>query len=354
MSAPSNIYLAGLGMITAVGGNAAMNAASVNARINGLCESDYYNTEIEPMIMGLVPNGALPPLNEHQQVHGTYTPWEQHLLRLGHAAICEAMQGYNDKAPLPLILACPDFYSQCPHKFPDDFIQSLIQQSGAHINADLSRTVHTGRTGVLDAINLAKHYFSETDTETVLVGGIDSFQRYDLLETLDKENRVLAIDVVDGFAPGEGAGFLRITQNEAKALTNGQHRISLAESATAQEPGHLYSDDPCLFDGLTNAMSEALVDHSGLKIKRIYSSQNGERFWAKELSVAMLRNKSHFHEDCLIEHPADSYGDLGAATGAVLIGLAAQQLLKQTQSLAHLVCCSSDHAYRATLLVDST
>jgi len=350
---PGNIYLAGLGMITAVGGNAVMNAASVNARISGLCETDYYNTELEPMTMGLVPTGALPPLNDLLQVQSTYTPWEQRLLRLGHAAISEAMQGYADKEPLPLFLACPEFYPQCPHSLPDDFIQSLIKQSGAHINTHLSRTLHTGRTGVLDAIDLAKRFFVDSDTESVLVGGIDSFQRQDLLEILDKENRVLAADVVDGFAPGEGAGFLRITKNEAKALTNGQHRIALAESVTGQEQKHFYSDEPCLFDGLTHVMSETLTEYSGLKINRIYSSQNGEVFWAKELSVAMLRNKSHFHESCLIEHPADCYGDLGAATGAVLIGLAAQQLLKQNQSIAHLVCCSSDHSFRATMLVDS-
>ncbi len=213
--------------------------------------------------------------------------------------------------------------------------------------------VHTGRTGVLEAINIATGYLGEADIESVLVGGIDSFQRHDLLMMLDDEKRVMATGIADGFAPGEGAGFLRITRNKAKALQNNQQTVYLSEPVLTQESSHLYSEAPCQSDALTAAISKALAGNSRLPVERIYSSQNGESFWAKELNVALFRNKKLLPENYAVEHPADCYGDLGAATGAVLIGLAAQHLFKQNENFSSLVCCSSDHANRASIIVGS-
>ena len=53
-----------------------------------------------------------------------------------------------------------------------------------------------------------------------------------------------------------------------------------------------------------------------------------------------------------IEHPADCFGDLGIATGSVLIGLAATQLLRQPGLATHMVYSSSDGPRRATVLVE--
>ncbi|MCP4486770.1 MAG: hypothetical protein GY820_05540, partial [Gammaproteobacteria bacterium] len=43
--------------------------------------------------------------------------------------------------------------------------------------------------------------------------------------------------------------------------------------------------------------------------------------------VATVRNSRYLKEGYQIEHPFDCLGDLGAATAAVLVGLAARDLL---------------------------
>jgi len=85
----------------------------------------------------------------------------------------------------------------------------------------------------------------------------------------------------------------------------------------------------------------------------VYSSMNGESHWAREFGVARLRNCRHFRESAVVEHPADCYGDLGAATGPVLMGLAALDLMKRARPARHLVCCSSDHTPRAAVIMES-
>lgn len=52
------------------------------------------------------------------------------------------------------------------------------------------------------------------------------------------------------------------------------------------------------------------------------------------------------------EHPADCYGDLGSATSAILIALAAEHLFKSADAKSHLVYSSSDTAKRGALVVE--
>lgn len=53
-----------------------------------------------------------------------------------------------------------------------------------------------------------------------------------------------------------------------------------------------------------------------------------------------------------MEHPADCYGDLGAATAIALIALAAEHLYKHKSAKKHLVYSSSDSAKRGAIVVE--
>jgi 3-oxoacyl-[acyl-carrier-protein] synthase-1 len=53
----------------------------------------------------------------------------------------------------------------------------------------------------------------------------------------------------------------------------------------------------------------------------------------------------------LIEHPADKYGDTGAATGAILTALAATALLDGSRNGPALVWAASDREPRACALL---
>jgi len=353
MSKKLKIYIAGTGAITAVGKDGRMTYNSVNADINRYQNSGYFTAQQQPVKMALPPAEALPDINEAIEFEGAYTLWDKRLLQLAHAGMVDALENYTIEKPIPLILACPQHYSNWPHQLPDNFMPCLIKQSGLSIDPDLSRTVQTGRSGILEALQVAFSYFLDTDVDAILIGGVDSFQRPELLDGLIEEGRIAYEGVYDGFTPGDGAGFILLCRSKSGAMSNAHYRVSLRTPGLAQEGGHLYSDQPYLGEGLARAVSEALMGFTGAKIKRIYSTMNGERFWAKELGVSVSRNQQHFSETYRIEHPADCYGDLGAASGAVLIVLAVEHLLQQKQHMSHLVCCSSDNAYRSAVVLST-
>ena len=57
-------WICGIGMVTAVGTTAAQTASSVRAGVSRYQESSVYNKRFEPMTMALLPEDAIPPLNE--------------------------------------------------------------------------------------------------------------------------------------------------------------------------------------------------------------------------------------------------------------------------------------------------
>jgi len=87
-------------------------------------------------------------------------------------------------------------------------------------------------------------------------------------------------------------------------------------------------------------------------IQCVYASFNGERYWAKEFSVAMIRNRDRFRSDHQMEHPAECFGDLGAAHGATMLALASMALAGGYRGAPALVYSSSDYGTRAVALLD--
>jgi 3-oxoacyl-[acyl-carrier-protein] synthase-1 len=74
---------------------------------------------------------------------------------------------------------------------------------------------------------------------------------------------------------------------------------------------------------------------------------NGESHWAKEWGVGFLRSRASFDESHSMKHPADCFGDTGAAAGALLAGLAALD----ASSGPALVYASSDLGPRASISI---
>ena len=343
-------YIAGAGTVTAIGGDSNMNYHSVKAGISGYQSANYFTQSDEHISMALVPEKALPPLLNEFNVRGELSFRVRRILRMCHVAAEEAMAGFTGKTTIPLIFAAPTNEVSLSEQFPARFIHYLAEQTGLPIDPRISRLIGTGRSGVLDALALALRYLYEGDFESILIGGGDSYQHTELLAALDKEARILAPGVMNGFAPGEGASFVLLTRDPSGALRTETHLLSLRPPGVANEPGHLFSNEPYRGDGLAQAFKQALATSAGeVKICDIYSSMNGEQYWAKEYGVARMRHQDYFEEAATLHHPADCYGDLGAATGAALINLAVQAQLNGQPAKPSLIYCSSDHRCRAAV-----
>ena len=310
---PDTISIVGIGMMTPVGDSAAMTSVSVQAGISAYQASSIYNKRFQPMTMALTPEDALPPLHEELEKVPRLTSRQRRMLRLADKAIAEALAVSKSPISPPLFLAGPEKIPDCPKPIDDSFLTHLHLQAKGGFNLGKSKLFAQGRASGIEVITQAWAALASGGEPFVLVGGVDTYLDLYLLSTLDMHDRILADGVMDGFAPGEGAAFLLL----ASPQTAEKHALrslgQLCQPALASEPGHRYSQSPYKGDGLSQAMTSALAALKGEKVNTVFSTMNGENFHAKEWGVANIRNQSSFAEKLVFEHPADCYGDPGAA-----------------------------------------
>jgi len=350
MSEQPQIYIAGIGMITPVGFDTASTAAAVRAGMSGYAVSDYYGQNDEPITMASVPNRIFIELDAEIDEGSRFNERHDRVTKMAILAIREACAEQTTEQPIPLVLAMPDEESELEGL--SSLIVNLERNCKPWLSSALCRSIYSGRAAGMEAIDFAFHYLYELPNDFMLIGGSDSYRDYSRLQPLSEADRLLREGNMDGFAPGEAAGFLLLTPRPELAMQRNGHIIALNPPGIAEEPGHLDCDKPYRGDGLDQAFKKALISHREPEIHSIYSSMNGEHHWAKEYGVAYLRNKSVFQEMLKVEHPADILGDVGAATSTVLIALAAESLLKHPAAKSHLVYSSSDNAKRGALVLE--
>lgn len=339
----SRLYVVATGMVTPVGGNTAMTLAAVNARINQYQASSYINRHSKPMTVARVPSEILPSLDDQGQL-AKLNGREKRLIQLAKPALEEVLANYPLANPLPMFLAGPELLPSGAKSITAQILGHIVGQTGANINLQNSRYFSSGRTGVIEAIELAFRYLATTGNQYVLVGGVDSYLDAATLGFLDIEGRVLAEGMSDSFAPGEGAGFLLLSSKAPSSVAARLFRPGLGV-----EKGYIYSDEPYVGQGLTDAFTRAIANGCGEKIATVFSSMNGENYFVKEFGVAAMRNSQAFEQDYAHEHPADCYGDLGAASAVMLIAMAQAKILDSKSSAQSLVYCSADLASRAAV-----
>lgn len=349
MSDAPKLYIAGMGMITPVGFDTASTAAAVRAGVSGYAETDYYDDEFNKIKMATVPDDALENCLEEGLLQGDLTARQARMLQLAKLALTEVMPKLPKEIKIPLFLAVPEQTGENDQSLNRVFLENLALQTGINLDLEVCRIVSTGRAGGLSAIRLAFRYLESTGARVVLVGGIDSFFDKERLESLAADKRLLCGETTDGFVPGEAAAFLLLTSDPSYMNVPGMSCIY--EPGMGVENGHYYSTQTYTGDGLSAAITMAIRHADEPRIGTIYTSMNGENYWAKEYGVAVTRNKNAIEEHVRHEHPAECYGDVGAATGPLLLGLAAKNISHSKAGLHFLICCSSDFEYRSAIVL---
>jgi 3-oxoacyl-[acyl-carrier-protein] synthase I len=346
---PSDVAVVGLGMITAVGLSAAETAASVRSATMRFAETSLMDKRFEPFTLAEVPEDGLPKVEDALADAGL-TARETRMLRLGAAAVRECLKAIGPRQPSPgLFLALPDTRTNRPL---DDrlFLQHFGAQVGVGFDLKHSDVSHRGRAGGLVAIGQAAELVRTGQVKFMVAGGIDTYRDLYVLASLDRERRVKSAANLDGFIPGEGAALLLLSRADA----GGVPLAVVSAAALATEDGHLYSEQPYRGDGLARAIQQlAQSGAASGPFQDVYSSMNGENHWAKEWGVAFMRNSKVFLPEHGIHHPADCFGDTGAAVGPLMVGLAAIGVRNGYQRSPALVYASSDTGLRAALVVSA-
>lgn len=347
---PAPLYVVGSGVVTAVGDSVDTTMAACMAGISGYQLSTLLNHQRQPFKLAPVPDEALaplqPPLDELQLDAHT-----RRLLQLCDGPLKQALTGVGD-TPVTLLLSIaePHPHSGDQHSVDPQLLSLLAQQTGLAVDLASSRVAAIGRSGGLFAIQTAAQILAQSPKALVVVGGVNSWHgRNRSLLQLDQDGRLLSESALDGYVPGEAAGFVLLAGFEAAQALNLKPALAVYPPGTSRESGHLYSEEPKLGLALSEAVRTALGYAGGRSVELCYSSLNGEHFWARELGVMQLQNQQQLAESFNLEHPAEYLGDIGAATAPVYLALMSRHPHK-----TGLLCCSSDGPQRAAVVTRGT
>lgn len=332
-------------VLCAIGNGTDQVWASARAGIAKIASSHVMDRNFEPISMGLVPEDVLPPLNE--EIDKLPLPSRaRRMLRLATPSLQAVAKDLD--GPVPLFIGLP---ALTPKEAPWIVHVPAYLQKLANVQIDLqhSAIVPHGRAAGLMALELAMNALQSNAVGSVIVGGVDTYLDLRLLGTLDAEERILGPRVMDGFIPGEGAAFVVLsgstTGKGSRAVVNGV--------ASSMDEGHRYGTAPAKGEGLANAITQLRQRAGQLpgQIGTTFAGLNGENFDAKTWGVARVRHSDFFSPSMLIEHPADKFGDAGAATGAILLAVAANSLSLGARPGPALVWAASDREPRACAVV---
>jgi len=308
---------------------------------------------LAPIQMGLVPEDALGHLSSEIET----LPLPSRARRLLRLAV-PALQGLElqgrdstpgGAGPVRMFLGLPEFAPQ-DSAWLNHFLRYLDMLSAVPIDLERSVIVPHGRAAALMALEQALDALASDPEAPVIVGGVDTHLDLRLLSSLDTEQRLLGARVMDGFIPGEGAAFLALSAAQPQA---GGSRVQVNAAASIADQGHRYGTEPARGEGLSAAIEElrARLESPLPPVGVTFAGFNGENFDAKLWGVAQLRHRDFFAPAMLIEHPADKYGDAGAATGAILTAMAAAALSDGSRNGPALVWAASDREPRACALL---
>jgi len=353
-----------IGMLTPVGLDAQATAAAVRAGLDRLRELDVYDRASEPVVTARLDDGEFTPLHHAVAALGTSSDHEVRLMRLAGPALQDAVAPFAYRGAWPVFVAAPEARVGVADPVPPDFLRRLSIQSSVPIDLAESRVIREGRAGGLHAIGAAVEALARGCVPVAVAGGVDTYNDLHLLRALIDGGRVQTSTPGDRMFPGEGAAFLVLTRGDS---TGGLHTAggtplpSLGEIGgigLGFEPGHMYSAEIYRGEGLSQAFAAlfASLDGEGATgtwgaVRTVYTSWNGESFWAKEWGVAYVRHRERFADRLRIEHPADRFGDAGAAAGPLLVGLAVMALGRGYRKGPCLVFCSSDRGARGAAIV---
>jgi 3-oxoacyl-[acyl-carrier-protein] synthase-1 len=350
-AALSELAVTGVGAVTSVGMDAAETAASVRARLAGLSAHTFYLPtthdpgwdDEEPLLCAPVP--GIDP----------FLPGPARLIELAALALADLVKTSrlrrSDLAEAALCIALPVADDAvATWGLAELFLPNLLRRTGLPPFATV-RVVSSGHTGMLELLPIAASLFQSRTAARCILLGVDSYLTEDRLAVLDRAYRIKSERNVDGFLPGEGASALAIepaAQAEARGLSAVAGVITVG---LGTEPNGIAGDRQSSGAGLCRAITSALSARQQ-GAPWVLCDLNGESYRAFEWGIAQTRLSDKLAGPSALSHPADSFGDIGAATPGALIACAAMAFQRgYAPGPEAMVFCASDGGLRAAALV---
>lgn len=355
MGAQVNSVVVGMGGCTTIGTCIPAIRAAVGGEINCFTSSDHlrHRQSGEPITLAMM------------ELLAKHAPVEDRMMALVRWAAGDALRPWPDIAVkagiqgygLPVILCVPPVRPGFSKEAQIRLSRGIINSLPVRFDASNCTLLDTGHESGLAALQYAQALMAKEHLPACLVGGVDSYVDIDMLHFLEKQERLKEDERAGGLIPGEGAGFLLVCRKDFAVRHRLDFYAELISLARGYEPTPWYVGKPTTGQGLTRVLQE-VFNSPGLKTGRAevtYCDMNGEFWRADEWSFAYLRTAGRHGEPLNLRHPADCWGDIGAASGTLLVALAAMDLsCEEEKDKRALIWTASDVTpYRSACVIQA-
>lgn len=340
------ICIVSMGANTPIGRNAWSCAAAVRAGVSGLGEHPFMiDTAGNPMKLVRAPWLDI-------DIEGA-----KRFAALLFPAIDEACASLVDltvRLKIGLFIGLPAQRPGLSDNLEKEIFSQLVDRYQG--NFDSVKFFPYGHTAGFIALKNAREKLLEDKLDCAVIAGVDTYINpitLEWLESCDQLHGAGPLNNAWGFIPGEGAGAILLI----KAARVKEHQLTcfanILAMGGAMEKNLIKTDSVCIGEGLTTAFQKALVElPENIKVSDIYCDMNGEPYRADEYGFACLRTKDYFKAVSDFRSPADCWGDMGAATGPLLLILASIAHRNAYASGKLALCwASSEAGQRAAVLV---
>jgi hypothetical protein len=344
------LAVAGCGAVTAVGLSWTQTCSAVRAGISAVAESDFLleGADWERVVTASV---NLRPRASDSSPGARMGAMAR--LALEECAGSLALSTFS-----VAVLLCapePSRVERLNQWFGGDLERTLRRSvlKGFH---PLSRLFWRGHAGVIAALGEAAALLRHPGVDACIVGGVDSMLNAMDLERLELSWRLQREGVPYGLVPGEGAAFMALVRSDASLHAGLPQIVGVgvdAEDARTAAASNAHPTGKGMVRALQAAVLQAGLHESAIGLR--ISDLNGERYRAMDSLLTVSRFYRTDRKGLPIWHPAESFGDAGAAAGALLIQLACHGLTTGYAPTSTIACeSSSDDGTRAACIVTRT
>lgn len=204
------------------------------------------------------------------------------------------------------------------------------------------------QSGFVRTLLMAQSLLSNGRFDRCVLGGVDACTEGSAMAAAHHFHVLKTGDQAAGYQPGEAAAFVLLERASSPGAGGGDVLAVIESAALAREVVGRVDDRPALGIGLAAAIDSCLghLPASAAAPGWLIGDLNGDAFRANDWGYALVRLQ-HLRPglaDCPLTLPAESFGEIGAATGPVAVCMAVRAFARRYAPAEHALVWLADYS----------